>query len=369
MQHQTGRTMFGKRRQLDQLRRELVLAQEAAASMERKARELEQQRERLQRELQQREEHARFTERVLGNLTGFGTSMVALRESFADLTQVLDENRRVVERTTMASQANSTDLKGIVARLLDMNAQIGAAASEVSSLHVDASHIGGFIALIDDVSAQTNLLALNASIEAARAGAHGRGFAVVATEVRNLAERTSGTTGEIQALVGGIQAKAAQTDGLMGRNASDAAELSQDAGSVLGRTSELLRLSDDAGTAIAAAAALSEVELANLEELEIKLAVYRVFLGLDRIEADALPSEKECRLGRWYYQGTGSMLFQDKAGFAALEGPHRTVHVQAKEALRQLYAGQYEPALQALAKMEAANLDVMSRLRKIVQVG
>lgn len=361
--------MFGNRRRLDQLKRELAFAQEAAATMERKALELERQRELLQSELQQREERTRFTERVLGNLTGFGTSMVALRESFADLTQVLDENRRVVERTTAASQANSTDLKGIVARLLDMNAQIGAAASEVSSLHADASHISGFIALIDDVSAQTNLLALNASIEAARAGAHGRGFAVVATEVRNLAERTSGTTGEIQTLVGGIQAKAAQTDGLMGRNASDAAELSQDAGSVLGRTSELLRLSDDAGTAIAAAAALSEVELANLEELEIKLAVYRVFLGLDRIEADALPSEKECRLGRWYYQGTGSMLFQDKAGFAALEGPHRTVHVQAKEALLQLYAGRSEQALQALAKMEAANLDVMGRLRKIVQVG
>lgn len=361
--------MFGRGRQLDRLRRELSLAEEAAAGMAHQVAELERQREQLQLELQQQEERQQFNQRIVANLTGFGTSMVALRESFADLTRVLDENRKVVEQTTTASQANSKDLKGIVARLLSMNGRIGEAASEVSSLHADARHIDGFIELIDSVSAQTNLLALNASIEAARAGAHGRGFAVVATEVRSLAERTDGTTNEIQTLTGGIQSKAAQADALMGESAGNVSVLSQDADAVLGRTAELLALSDDANTAIAAAAALSEIELANLEELEIKLSVYRVFLGLDRIEVDALPSERECRLGRWYYEGTGSLLFRDSAGFAALEEPHRMVHVQAKEALRRLYADQRELALQALAKMEAANLDVMGRLRKIVQVG
>lgn len=360
--------MFGKRRQLDELQRELFRARQAAEAMKHKAYELEQERDGLQRELQQRTEQASFLEQVLGNLTGFSTSMVALRESFSDLTQVLDENRRAVEQSSAASQANSTDLQAIVARLLDMNSQIGVAAAEVSSLHVDASQIGSFIALIDNVSAQTNLLALNASIEAARAGVYGRGFAVVAEEVRNLAESTSGATDEIQSLVSGIRTKAEQTDNLMDQNASDAAQLSEDASSVLGRTSELLQLADDAGTAVAAAAALSEVELASLEELEIKLTVYRSLLGLEKTEVEALPSEKECRLGRWYYQGTGSLLFQDSAGFAALEVPHRMVHEQAKEALRQFYAGRQEPALQALAAMEAANLDVMTRLRQIVRL-
>jgi len=136
---------------------------------------------------------------------------------------------------------------------------------------------------------------------------------------------------------------------------------------VMQRTDQLLELSDESSQALAFSAMLSEVELANLEELEIKLEVYRILMGLSDKTAADLPDETQCALGRWYYSGTGNQQFYSDTDFQALEVLHREVHQRAIEAVTHHQEGRMDAAMAALATMESANLDVMKRLRYIMR--
>ncbi|HEY9724663.1 MAG TPA: methyl-accepting chemotaxis protein, partial [Oscillatoriaceae cyanobacterium] len=89
--------------------------------------------------------------------------------------------------------------------------QVERSVTHMLDLGKQTQQIGGVIELIKELADQTNILAINATIEAAGAGEHGKRFAAVADEIRKLADRVSGSTAEINAMIGEIRSAANTT--------------------------------------------------------------------------------------------------------------------------------------------------------------
>jgi methyl-accepting chemotaxis protein len=132
----------------------------------------------------------------------------AMQEMSASIAEVSRHTHSAAETARSAAQI-AHEGGDIVKQMLGSMHSIASAVSETSStvglLGEDSRRISQIVTVIDEIARKTNLLALNAAIEAARAGEQGRGFAVVAGEVRHLAESTAQATGEISAMIQGIQ--------------------------------------------------------------------------------------------------------------------------------------------------------------------
>jgi methyl-accepting chemotaxis protein len=135
------------------------------------------------------------TAQHLEELTRTVSSVAAAAAESSSLSQdssrAADEGMSVVRETASAMDAISTSFESL--------------QECVARLSQRSTSIDEIVQVITEIADETKLLALNASIIAAQAGEGGAAFSVVAREVRELAERTHRSAGEITSLIRATQ--------------------------------------------------------------------------------------------------------------------------------------------------------------------
>jgi hypothetical protein len=86
------------------------------------------------------------------------------------------------------------------------------------------------------------------------------------------------------------------TQSMMQDGARDASRFSDESALAMQSMQRLLTLSRQMEGTIELSASMSNLELANIEELTMKLEVYKVFMGSSKIAPKDLPDETECAL-------------------------------------------------------------------------
>lgn len=196
---ETGRNSADEFNQLGQAANTMIadVAQAIGQAIE-GTRSLQQVRQQLDINLQRLAENNRNVDVTTAEVAS-ATEQIALT-----LSEVARRTAQVGQSTqaaNSAAQAGIDVLDGSTRATRALAELIKDTHAQAQALSQSSGRVAGIIDVINSLADQTNLLALNAAIEAARAGDAGRGFAVVAEEVRTLAQKTVGATGDIVSII------------------------------------------------------------------------------------------------------------------------------------------------------------------------
>ncbi|QGU95621.1 hypothetical protein GOM49_11440 [Clostridium bovifaecis] len=145
------------------------------------------------------EKHNEYLEKTVQVATDIGVFS-------EEVNSGVDETILVIEDTLKKAVVSQESVQQMINSIDDVQSTVESMEDVIKALSDRAKEIKGIVDTIKGIAKTTHLLSLNANIEAARAGEAGRGFSIVAGEVKNLAENSSSSAGEIDNIINEITA-------------------------------------------------------------------------------------------------------------------------------------------------------------------
>ncbi|HEX2484794.1 MAG TPA: methyl-accepting chemotaxis protein, partial [Myxococcota bacterium] len=148
---------------------------------------------------------AESADSVQGMAEESAAAMVQMDRAIQEVGDHVREASVLTEQVSHGAEAGSQAVASTIEGIQEIRSQTSQAKAVLERLAERIGEIGEIVNVIGSINDETNLLSLNAAIIAAQAGEQGKAFAVVANHVKILAQRTAGSTKEIEGLIGAVQ--------------------------------------------------------------------------------------------------------------------------------------------------------------------
>ncbi len=312
--------------------------------------------------------HELNTENLIPNLKTCQQDMLTVTETLRSVVEIARNNAD-------AAEESKEGIRQIDDSMMAITDKVTTAAEVIGQVSESSQQVIESLSIISDIADQTNLLALNASIEAARAGEMGRGFAVVADEVKALSHRTKEAAQEISGILDSFAAQVSQ----ISRQATESVELVQEIRPVVESFRERFETFNSAAReTIDSTTNAQEISFSTLVKIDHIIYKQNAYIAVNNPEREAevqaiSVDNHNCRLGKWYYEGTGAECFSHLPSYAVLETPHEEVHGAAARALELAHRDWrkdeevMEGIIEQLGQMEQASLEVMELLTRMTE--